>query len=57
MSDQISELKVMKSNAGYYLGHSYHDEEIGYDLPYSRETDYMSKEQAINYLASLEAQA
>jgi hypothetical protein len=34
MSNNISELKVLKSAAGYYIGHT----ENG--MPYSRESDY-----------------
>ena len=50
-SENISPLKVMKSAAGYYLGHSYHDEEIGADLPYSRDSDYFpTRETAEDYL-------
>ena len=37
---ETSELKVMKSAAGYYLGRSYKDREVNVDLPYSRESDY-----------------
>ena len=40
-----TELKVMSSNAGYYLG--YRDED---GLPYSRETVYMSFETAEHML-------
>ena len=43
---KISELKVMQSNAGYYLGHTYYDEEVKADLPYSRQTEYMTKQDA-----------
>ena len=39
MSDQISELKVMRSNAGYYLGHSQDG------MPYSRESGYFPTEE------------
>ena len=40
---KISEPQVLKSNAGYYIGRTYHDEEIGADLPYERLSDYFSK--------------
>ena len=35
-----SDLKVMKSNAGYYVGRSQFDDEMGIDMPYSRESGY-----------------
>ena len=38
--DRVSNLKVMKSAAGYYIGRSYWDEEFGFDGPYSRESGY-----------------
>ena len=40
---KISEPQVLKSNAGYYIGRTCHDEEIGMDLPYERLSDYFSK--------------
>ena len=47
-----SAFKVMQSAAGYYIGTTYHDEEMGGDLPYSRETHYFadreSAEQALS---------
>jgi len=48
----ISPLQVMQSAAGFYLGHGYNDPDMGmkpedgFPLPYSRETWYMSKEEA-----------
>ena len=42
----ISMLKVMRSAAGFYLGHSYYDQELEGDFPYDRQTDYMSEEEA-----------
>ena len=50
--DQVSEPIVMKSNAGYYVGRAYFDEEIGGAwFPHSRETDYFrSLEEAQKYL-------
>ncbi len=50
--NKISDLIVMKSAAGYYLGHSYYDKECHAHLPYSRQSEYMSKQEAINLLAS-----
>ena len=39
--DDVSELKVMKSNAGWYLGHSCIDEECGgIEVPHSRAGGY-----------------
>lgn len=37
---RVSDLKVMKSGAGYYIGRSYWDEDYGFDGPYSRESGY-----------------
>lgn len=46
----ITPLKVMKSAAGYYLGHACYVEEDGgfkYEVPYSRESGYFrTKEEA-----------
>lgn len=36
----VSKLKVCKSQAGYYVGKTYYDEEIKSDLPYSRDSIY-----------------
>lgn len=48
----VSDLKVMKSNAGYYVGRDYWEKaypEI--KMPYSRESDYFAtREQAHNCL-------
>jgi len=41
-SGGYSDLTVMHSGAGYYIGRSYRDEELGYDEPGSRESDYYS---------------
>lgn len=51
--EQVSEPIVMKSNAGFYVGRAYYDEELGGAwLPYSRETDYFKhREDAEKYLA------
>ena len=44
---KISELHVMKSAAGYYLGYTYFDEECQCWFPYDRESHYMAtKEEA-----------
>ena len=47
-----SEFKVMQSAAGYYIGTTYYDEEMGGDFPYTRETHYFpdreSAEQALS---------
>ena len=42
----VSNLKVMRSGAGYYLGRTCIDKEHGFEEPYSRETGYMKKEDA-----------
>jgi hypothetical protein len=41
----ISELKVMRSAAGYYVGRSYWDIEIEYEGPYSRNSEYFDTEE------------
>ena len=62
----ISSLKVMKSAAGYYLGHGYYDPEFFAEkdqkpleqvmeadcgLPYSRDSRYFgTKEEALDFL-------
>lgn len=38
--ERVSDLKVMKSAAGWYIGRSYWDQEFGFDGPYSRESGY-----------------
>ena len=44
---KVSALKVMRSNAGFYLGRTEYDEEFQVDLPYSRESGYYrNKEEA-----------
>lgn len=43
-TERISQLKVLKSAAGYYIGRTYFDEDAGCDFPYSRESGYFSKE-------------
>lgn len=58
--DCVSPLKVMKSAAGYYVGHGYYDPEMGmteadgYPLPWSRESDYFGTyedaEKHLNYM-------
>lgn len=37
---KISELKVMRSNAGYYIGRSCIEDGIPFEQPYSRESGY-----------------
>tara|TARA_R110000824_G_scaffold80900_1_gene203275 strand:+ start:280 stop:474 length:195 start_codon:yes stop_codon:yes gene_type:complete len=34
-----TELKVCKSNAGYYIGTEYYDEEMGMYIPNSRDSE------------------
>lgn len=48
----ISELKVMKSGAGYYIGRSCtEDDDPGFPMPYSRESGYFaSAEEAQTHL-------
>ena len=37
-TSNVSDFKVMKSNAGWYIGTTIHEE--GCDFPYTRETTY-----------------
>lgn len=48
----ISDLKVMQSNAGYYVGRDYTENSFpGMKMPFSRESDYFATyEQAHNCL-------
>lgn len=43
--DYVSELKVMRSGAGYYIGRSYWDTEFGFEGPFSRESGYFGTEE------------
>lgn len=43
--DRVSDLQVMRSAAGYYIGRSYWDEEFGFEGPYSRESGYFASEE------------
>lgn len=41
MSEVVSELKVMESEAGFYLGRSYHESDSPeLEMPYNRDTSY-----------------
>lgn len=55
-NDPVTDLQVLKSNAGYYIGRSYFDTEFGFIGPYSRESAYMSKQDADQALASKDFQ-
>ena len=49
--NQISDFKVMKSNAGYYIGRSEFQADINLSFPYSRDSQYYpSKEIAEKHL-------
>ena len=37
-ADQVSAFKVLRSGAGYYIGTTYIDHDVGAELPYSRES-------------------
>ena len=50
--DPVSDLKVMHTPAGYYIGRTYFDLECGTDFPYSRESGYMTEADAQAALAS-----
>lgn len=41
-------LQVLKSNAGYYIGRIFHNDE-GYDEPGSRESDYYETKEEAQY--------
>lgn len=45
ITEKITQLKVMQSAAGYYVGREYYDEEIGCWLPYSRNSEYFATEE------------
>ena len=36
----VSNLRVLQSNAGYYIGRTCWNKECGYEEPFSRESDY-----------------
>ena len=44
--ENISGYKVLHSPAGWYIGRTYRDNEIGEDLPYDRLSDYFSSAEA-----------
>lgn len=51
--EQISEVKVLKSAAGYYIGHLYFDTDMKVWLPYDRLSGYYAtKEDAAQDLPS-----
>ena len=51
----FSELQVLRSAAGFYIGTTYTDPENGWGEPGSRDSDYfVHKEQAMMALAKLE---
>jgi len=52
-NDPVSELKVMRSAAGYYIGRDYFDLEFGFVGPYSRESGYMNQADAGEALATM----
>jgi hypothetical protein len=52
-SEKISEVKVLKSAAGYYIGHLYLDNDMKVWLPYDRLSGYyVTKEDAAEDLPS-----
>lgn len=44
--DTISETKVLRSNAGYYIGHEYQDREFDAWMPYDRISGYYASSEA-----------
>lgn len=52
-TEQISELKVLKSAAGYYIGYLYYDQDMKGWFPYDRLSGYyVTKEDALEDLPS-----
>lgn len=45
--DEVGPPVVMRSAAGWYIGHLYWDEEMQGWFPWSRQTDYMTEEEAV----------
>jgi hypothetical protein len=52
--EQNDSLQVLKSAAGYYLGTLYYDKEMEGWFPNSRDTCYLTKEEATGLLARWE---
>jgi hypothetical protein len=49
--EQISELQVMSTPAGYYIGRFYYDKDLHTWLPYDRQSNYFKrKHQAEEHL-------
>jgi hypothetical protein len=47
--NDVSEVKVMKSAAGYYIGRGYNDMgSTGHPFPYSRDSNYYASEKKAN---------
>ena len=44
LTEGVSVFKVCQSAAGYFVGTTYHDKELGCDFPNTRETCYFSTE-------------
>ena len=38
--ESIGKLRILQSNAGYYIGRTIYDHTIEFDMPYSRESGY-----------------
>ena len=41
-TNQVSELKIMKSNAGFYIGRTCFDAEMQMTVPFDRQSGYFS---------------
>tara|TARA_A100001391_G_scaffold201986_1_gene190408 strand:+ start:2742 stop:3050 length:309 start_codon:yes stop_codon:yes gene_type:complete len=41
-TNQVSELKIMKSNAGFYIGRTCFDAEMQMTVPFDRQSEYFS---------------
>jgi hypothetical protein len=49
--EEHGDLQILKSAAGYYLGTLYYDKEMEGWFPNSRDTQYLTKEEATGLLA------
>ena len=47
VTEKITDLKILESAAGYYIGRQYYDNEMKGWFPYSRDSEYfMTEEEA-----------
>ena len=50
---KIGEYKVMKSQAGYYVGREFYDDDFNAWMPYSRNSDYYASKKGAKKLLDL----